>query len=158
MVSSHGFVGGDRGGEADSPLCQRARFVGDQQIKIPQIFDTNQALHQHLILGEGAGSGGKACADHRRKQLRRDPHRDCQGEQQRLDQRALQKEVRDEDQAREHDRDLEEEQGEAAEALLEFCLRLSRCETDRDSAEDGARSGTDNDTGATARLHHCAHE
>jgi hypothetical protein len=88
-----------------------------------------------MSAGQRPGAGGEAAADDGREQLRGDPHGDRQREQHRVEKRAVQREVRHEDQRGEGHGDLQQEHGEPAQPDLELGLGLAFAEPQGDPAE-----------------------
>jgi hypothetical protein len=92
--------------------------------------------------------GGQAGRDDRREQLRGDPDRDRQREQQRVDDRLVQRDVDDEDRAGQRPGHLDEQHREFPQPGLELGLGLLLSQAHGDPAELRVAVGRDHHAGA----------
>ena len=148
----------ERRSEADAALRQRARLVGEEDLDVPEVLDRDETLDDHLSLREPPGAGREADADDRRQQLGREPDRDREREEERLDDGAAERHVDDQDRDRECAREAHEQNREVAKAELERRLRLALAELRRDLAELGPAAGLDDDPDAAPGPDDGSHE
>ena len=150
--------GADRLAVADLALGQRAGLVGEQDVGIAEVFDRDEPLDQHRLLRHPPRPGRQAHGHDRRQKLRRQPDRDREREQQRVEDRAAESGVDAEDRDRQHRGDLREQTRKRGQTTLEGSRRLMLLQTPGHTAETGFHAGRDDDPDPPAAPHDRAHE
>ena len=118
-----------------------------------------QTLDDDLRLGHALGAVGQVDADDRRQQLRSQPDRQRQGEEEGVEHRPVQVDVDGEDDDHEHQRHLHQEVAEPPHAVLELGLGRPEPEPLGDLAELRCPSRCGRPAACAAAAHHVrAHE
>ena len=123
------------------PLGQRPRLVGGQDRDAAQVLDRGEALDEHAAGGEGVRALREVERDDRGQQLGRQAHRERDGEEQRVEDRAVERHVDDEHGDHENRRDAEDQGAEGTDAALEVVLGRALGKPVRDLAVARARPG-----------------
>ena len=144
--------------ERDLTLGERAGLVREQDLDVAEVLDRDQPLDDHAFLGQTARARREADGDDRRQQLRRQADRDRQCEQGRLEDRASERGVDQEDRAGQQRGHRGEQAREVLQPLLERGHPLLLAQSHRDRAERGARARAHDDAAPAAAAHERAHE
>ena len=125
----------------DGALGQRARLVGAKDVHAAEVLDGVEAADDDAAFAHRPGAGGEGHADDRRQQLRRQPDRKRHGEQQRLDHRAVEKQVHRQHEQDDDDHHADEQIAELPHAAREIGLGRARPQPCRDRPELGPAAG-----------------
>ena len=140
----------------DGALGQRARLVGAQDVHAAEVLDGLEAADDDAAFAHGPGAGGEGHADDRRQQLRRQTDRQRHGEQQRLDHRAVEKQVHRQHEQDDDDHHADQQIAELPHAAREVGLGRARAQPCRDRPELGPATGLDGEDLRRAAAHRSA--
>jgi hypothetical protein len=118
----------------DAPREGRG-LVGAEHVHAAEVFDRVQTPHDHAVGRHVARPLGERHLDDRGQELRRDPDGEGEGEEQRLDRRALEEELRREDEQHEQHRDPHQQVAVLADSALELRLGGTQAEPGGDLPE-----------------------
>ena len=141
----------------DHALGQGPCLVRAQNVHAPKVLDGVQPLDDHLLVRHLASAVRKVDADDRRQQLGRESHRECEREEERLEDRTLQEDVDGKDADDEHQRHFEEQVAESPDAPLEVGLGGSLAQMLADRPELGGDSRVHHERRGHAAHHVGAH-
>ena len=110
-------------------------LVRAEHVHAPEVFDRSQAFHDHFLLRHPARTVGKIDRDDRRKQLWREPNREREREQKRIEHRFVQENVEGKNREHEQQRDLRQQIAEPPHAAFELCFRSAQPQALRNFSE-----------------------
>ena len=123
--------------EHDLAFGQRARLIAAEDLDAAEVLDGRKLLDQDLLLGHPPRALGQRDRDDHRHHLRRHPDGKRDGEEERLQQRAVENDVHQQDEKHQQHDHPRDHQPEVAYAAAELGLRRPHGQPLGDLAEGG---------------------